>query len=381
MNASSSKKKKGFFRFIKILFLTLNFLAALMLGVAYVAPYVSPESNWWLAFFGLAYPLLVLLNLFFVVVWAFFNWRWAFLSLGMVLAGFYMIRSHLQYSTRHTFTEKEIPVSVMSYNVKNFGMYNYTKDWKYTFDKRDQIMGYLHQENADIICFQEFVNDLKGEFKTLDTLVKLLETRNVHTEYTYTAAGIIQFGIATFTRYPIAGKGRIDFENSSNNLCIFTDIVVNNDTVRVYNAHFESIHLSQDDYKYANNVVSTSGPDSHEKASRRIVSRLKAAFIDRASQAEKVAKHVQTSPYPVILCTDLNDTPASYAYHQLSKELEDAFIEAGSGFGSTYAGIFPSFRIDFIFHSSGLESYNFETEELEYSDHHPIICDMLITEE
>ena len=37
--------------------------------------------------------------------------------------------------------------------------------------------------------------------------------------------------------------------------------------------------------------------------------------------------------YPVILCTDLNDTPFSYAYHQVSSNLNDAFKESGFGLG------------------------------------------------
>ena len=106
------------------------------------------------------------------------------------------------------------------------------------------------------------------------------------------------------------------------------------------------------------------GPQTH----------LKAAFQKRAVQADLVAEHIKTSPYPVILFTDLNDTPISYAYHQIKKNLKDAFTESGSGFGHTYTGFYPSFRIDYIFISKTLQSANFANIPSDNSDHYPVRC-------
>jgi endonuclease/exonuclease/phosphatase family metal-dependent hydrolase len=377
MAGMSSGKKKGGFRFIRYFFIFINLIIALALIASYFSPYVSPEKNSYLPFFGLAYPLLVVANLVFVVLWLFFKARYSLLSLIVILAGFMQIKSHLQISKNHSFSENEFPIKVFSYNVKNFDLYNYTKDWKPQFEKRNQIFSLVKNESPDIICFQEFVNDLSGEFKTKDTLVKFLTAKNVHFEYTVVSKEIIQFGIATFTKYPIVGQGRLDFNNSSTNLCIFTDVLIGKDTVRIYNAHFESIHFDKKDYEYASEVTSLTDLDQHKGGSKRILSLLKAAFVDRASQVEKVADHIGKCHYPVIFCTDLNDTPSSYAYHQISKKLEDAFIESGNGFGNTYAGIFPSFRIDFIFHSKEFSSYNYSTLKVNYSDHYPVSCDMV----
>lgn len=378
MAAKSGKKKSGFIRFIKWLFVFLNVLAVLALILSYLSPFVSPASSAYIPFFGLAYPILVLMNLGFVLIWLFANWRWAFLSLLTIAAGWFLIRSHVQYSGQHRFSETEIPIKLTSYNVRNFDIYNYSKDWVTNTEKRNKIFAYLKEDQPDILCFQEFVHDRSNVFRTLDTLTEFLNAKNVHAEYTFLSRNTIEFGIATFTKYPIVGQGRIDFNNSTNNLCIFTDVLIGEDTVRIYNAHFESIHFSYADYQYAEDLATSKDVDQHKGASRRIFSLLKAAFIDRASQAELVAKHIKSCPYPILLCTDLNDTPASYAYQQLTDDLDDAFIECGSGLGSTYEGIFPSFRIDYLFHSDDFEAYNFVTRKLKYSDHYPVSCDMVL---
>ncbi len=264
---------------------------------------------------------------------------------------------------------------VISYNVKNFDLYNYGKNWQLNFTNRNNIFKFLQKESPDILCFQEFVNDTSGKFKTKDTLVNLLKTKNVHVGYTYKFKNY-EYGIATLTSYPIVNKGGIDFPNSKSNLCIYTDVIINKDTVRIYNAHFESIHFSHEDLMFAEQMTSVK-PETNEKLkgkTLRIFNLLKSAFQKRAVQADLVAEHIKTCRYPIILCTDLNDTPISYAYYRLKKHLNDAFTESGSGFGHTYTGFAPSFRIDYIFISEALQAANFANIPSDYSDHYPVRC-------
>jgi endonuclease/exonuclease/phosphatase family metal-dependent hydrolase len=100
--------------------------------------------------------------------------------------------------------------------------------------------------------------------------------------------------------------------------------------------------------------------------------RLKTGFEKRTSQAEKVATYIEDSPHPVILCGDLNDTPVSYCYRQFNRLLSDAFVTSGNGVGTTYIGKIPSNRIDYIFYSESLKAADFQTHDLDCSDHRPI---------
>jgi endonuclease/exonuclease/phosphatase family metal-dependent hydrolase len=87
-----------------------------------------------------------------------------------------------------------------------------------------------------------------------------------------------------------------------------------------------------------------------------------------------LSAHIRQSPYPTIVCGDFNDTPVSYTYHKMRGKLVDAFIESGSGIGNTYLGNFPSFRIDYIFHSKSFRSCCFRTDRINMSDHYPVMC-------
>ena len=58
--------------------------------------------------------------------------------------------------------------------------------------------------------------------------------------------------------------------------------------------------------------------------------------------------------------------------------LSDCFIEKGRGLGNTYIGEFPSFRIDYIFHTPGIETVSYNRGEVTLSDHYPVMSKMRI---
>jgi endonuclease/exonuclease/phosphatase family metal-dependent hydrolase len=204
-------------------------------------------------------------------------------------------------------------------------------------------------------------------------MIRLLDMDYYHERYTHEMTGKKYFGVATFSKYPIVNKGEVPFSNDKNNFCIYSDIVIEQDTLRVFNAHIGSIRFQQEDYELFDENASE---DADEEDEKRIIRRLKVAFEKRALQAETIAAEIEQSPYPVVLCGDLNDTPVSYCYRQFSRLLDDAFVESGNGIGSTYIGLMPSNRIDYIFHSASILSSHFTTHNVAFSDHQPVSCEI-----
>jgi endonuclease/exonuclease/phosphatase family metal-dependent hydrolase len=262
----------------------------------------------------------------------------------------------------------------MSYNVRLFDLYNYNKDWSFNFEGRNEMFRFIRKENPDIACFQEYFYDSSNKFCTTDSLKSILQTQQIHTYFPQIIKASDHYGIAIFSRYPIIDSGTILFEPKTNNSAIFIDIRKENQTYRIYNAHLQSIRFGKEDYVFTDEPSKNkSKQNSLNKASQKIISKLKQAYLLRAEQAKQLADHISKSPYPVILCGDFNDTPTSFAYHTLSKKLIDSFIESGKGFGKSYSGKMPSFRIDYIFHDKHFEGYDFTThQEISASDHYPV---------
>ena len=321
---------------------------------------------------GLVFPLLFLLNLIFLIYWLLRFKRIVLITLIPVFFGWTHIMS-LMPSIKDKAVENPDGISVMSYNVRLFDLYNWTDN----LETRNRIFDFFVEEQADILCLQEFYySSNKKYFNTLDTLQLIQPAKNYHVHYSIeNLYGYSNFGIVTFSKFPIIKKGVVDFGDGGNNLCIYTDIVQHGDTMRIYNAHLASLQFAEKDYEFLRSISDRETEEQIE-GTKQIANRLRDAFRRRAYQSELILKHIKDSPYPTILCGDLNDSPTSYAYHLLRIELTDSFVESGNGLGATYNGVIPTFRIDYIFHSSELKAQNFRTVEKDSSDHFPVICNI-----
>jgi endonuclease/exonuclease/phosphatase family metal-dependent hydrolase len=346
--------------------LTSLVLVCLLFG--YCAPYFHPDTVPFLPFFGLTYPIWVLLGLLFTLFWFFQRSNWKYICLILLVIG---IKFHLRL-VGFTFFEGTPPktaIKILSYNVRLFGLYDDS-----TTDSRDQIFKFLRSEQPDVACFQEYYRqDKPTEFETFDSLKTILQSIDYHERSAHNENGRRNFGIAIFSKYPMIARGDVIFESQSMmdfNYCIFADIVAHSDTFRIYNVHLQSIRLSETDENNQIGIV-----DKLRIGSKK----MQTASSKRADQARKVIEHMSSSPYPVLVCGDFNDTPMSYTYNQFQNQLSDGFREASWGLGSTYNGRIPAGRIDYIFHSEGIECFDFKIFQNHFSDHKPISCHIVLT--
>lgn len=355
---------------------TVICLSSLILS--YICPFVHPSTFWFVPFFGLAYPVIIVCTLLFLVFWAFMRSKWFFIVLGVILLG-----GPLHFRTLAiTFNEPEKPAKtdswiIMSYNVRLFDVYNASLEERNK--SRNNIIAYVHKVNPDVVCFQEFYHqDKPTTFSTRDTLMELMKYKYYHERYSHKFTGRQNFGICMLSKFPIIAKGDVMFPNSANsdNYCIFADIVKGTDTFRVYNIHLQSIKLQQDDYAMFGDENQRKQSGAEKSTLRLLVEKLRIAYPNRAEQALRVTEHLNSSPYPVIVCGDFNDTPLSYVYNCFNKELTDSYRESSSGLGITYAGKIPAGRIDYIFHTENLAARNFVIQEKAASDHYAVSCEI-----
>ncbi|MCB0803747.1 MAG: endonuclease/exonuclease/phosphatase family protein [Flavobacteriales bacterium] len=364
--------------FLSKLFFIFNLVVALLLFGSYAAPFVNPSSFSPIAFLGLAFPYLFIANVIFLVYWLVRSKVYLLLSLSALVFSYSTIPNYIQFNSNSTEVFDD-EIKVLSFNVRVFDLYM----WSNEKTTRNKIFDLIHQEQPDVLCLQEFyqadtiVNNY--DFKTLDTLTQFLKANNYHVEYTTTLREVNHWGIITFSKYPIVGKGIVPFALKDDNICIYTDIQKGDQTIRVYNAHLASIKLDKHDYKAMQKINHNEYSDNFDNE-LMMIEKIRYGFVRRSFQADSIQKSIANSPYPVILCGDFNDTPSSYAYHTILGDLKDAFVESGSGLGRTYIGEFPSYRIDYIFYDSQFESISYQTHPEKLSDHHPISARIRIKE-
>ncbi len=363
-------KKISFFGW---LFLIGNLFCAAALVITYFTNLLDPEKYWFFAFFGLAYPALLISNVLFCIYWLIRKKIFFFLSFLVLLFG---LKTHknvfkINFNKKEISQEKnENDIRVMTYNVNNFRAF----DQQFDPEVRSNMLAIIKNQQPDIICFQEFYTRRKGSYDLMDSIKYLLGSREVYFDKILDTE-FQQIGMAIFSKYKIIKTGYVKFSNEKRqNSCIYADLKIKKDTIRVFGVHLQSINFKPEDYEYIKDMKNEFDPDV--VSSKKIGSRLKLAFKKRAFQAKLVAKAISESPYPVILCGDFNDTPVSFTFKTISENLKSAFSEKGSGYEITYAGAFPNFQIDYIMAGKEFEIQNYQVIKKELSDHYPIRSDL-----
>jgi endonuclease/exonuclease/phosphatase family metal-dependent hydrolase len=347
------------------IFLAVNVFFASTLLISYLAVHISPGDFALPAFFGLAYPYLLLINIIIVIAWVAMLRFEALISLIVIAIGFNHFSNYIKLNKPSG--DKTNTFKVLSYNVRLFNYYE-NKNGVYSEKK---VVDFLKTQKADIICLQEFFI-LGNPTQEAEQIIKGLGDKYYSHLKVFKVSKNRFYGIATFSKYPILNKGEIVYDNSSS-LSIYSDVLIQNDTFRIFNNHLQSFLLKSMNKSFIDELSSSENKETLDEM-KSLSKSLKKGFVRRSMQAEMVKKYLNKSPYPVIVAGDFNDTPVSYAYRKIRQGLNDSFVTSGYGAGFTYMGNYPPNRIDYILYDNNLINSYFERKKVRYSDHYPIVA-------
>ena len=357
-------------KFWEKIILAINILAIIPLVLVYFASITAPDSFPYLVPFTFFYPYLLILNSIFILVWLFVKWKMVFLPLIFIIIGFPLILRLVPvkaYLNKSDIDKTDF--KILSYNVQLFGLYN----WQERNKIKQNMFQFIEALEPDIACFQEYFWSSNNFFPTTDSLIEILQTPY---HYKATATDSIKtqyFGIATFSKYPIINTGSIKFEKT-HNLIIFTDIVLNEDTVRLFNCHLQSMYFSEENYEEINELNIEQMRKGQIKGIFPLLKKISKSSVRRSEQVRTLAEHIKQSPYPVIVCGDFNDNPFSYTYKLASKNLKDSYSNASKKAGYTWKRGIVAQRIDFILYPDSYLCTGHEVHHSNYSDHFPIVA-------
>lgn len=328
------------------------FAASLLL---FASVYVSPEYFKYVGLLPFFIPAILLLNVFLLVI-LLLSWKkLAFLPLLALLIGYKFLVATFQIHPKNDGAEG---LKVLTYNAH---MFYYEPKSEKTPDSN--VLSWLQDQPADVKVFQEFLQD--NTTPSRDAVKILGQNSNYKVSYHIIEGNPKKRsnGLAIFSKYPIINDGKV-FDAQGTNGAIFADIVVNSDTIRIYNAHLESMRIDSDGLEDLEGV---------KENYRQTLGKLQRGSLARSKQLKVLLEHMRNSPHPLILMGDLNEIPYSYTYFKLGEDYQNAFETAGRGFGFTYNRILFFLRIDHIFSSPKLKAIQFKTHrEVDYSDHYPV---------
>ena len=343
------------------LLLGINFLLIFFTILSYLSPFVNPSQGYIISFFGLAYPWLLLFNMCFVLLWWFLKAKYSLFSGITILLGLYSAMGIYGFTGNEEYHGESKRISIMSYNIQN-ARETYSKDQTKRKQKIKNFESFLDDFNdVEIVCIQE------AGFNSIDFVDNSIEHKNKHL--------IDTKGTVIYSKYPIIESGQIEFGTKTNS-CLWADIVLPKDTLRIYCVHLQSNKITQD----TEDVMEGPGLREREtwKKLKGIFANYKNYTIKRVDQAKKIREHKKSSPYKSIVCGDLNDTPQSYVYREISKGMNDSFYQKGKGFGTTYAGNIPALRIDYILADKSIEILDHRIVREKHSDHFPIVSSVRV---
>lgn len=339
-----------------------NVISAMGAITAFICAFLRPDEYWWAGFYALSIPFWIGLHITWLVFWGLQKkWEKLLISGITLLVGFRFCMAIFSISLPG-FADADF--TLLSQNVRVFNSY---RDLHKDYKEAKESIRWAVANNADIKCFQEYYHyagHKLGYFSTNDSLKRNGEY------YAYVASTRPDiknqtFGLAIFSRFPILKKGKIDIGTRSGNAAIYADVKVNDKVVRVINVHLQSLKINEE---------AAVNHYTEESTIKHLVGNLKYGFQRRTFQIHALEQAVKTSPFPVIICGDFNDTPYSYAYQTLRNRMQNAFEAEGNGFGISFNGKIPFLRIDHQFYTSELEAISFETDRsADFSDHFPTI--------
>lgn len=255
---------------------------------------------------------------------------------------------------RNTLPEGAQSLTVVTYNTTHFFW-----DGQQTMQ---EAAAYIRRLQPDIVCMQEAplatVHQPDSTYQAFAYLPYQLLTQRVD----HTLLGV-------FCRYPMQRIKTVYFSDSWNATAI-TDVYLPQDTIRMFNVHLETTSLNM----YRRDIRKTTKSIIFRlKVVGKLILQMKENFRKRAEQADYIAEEIRRSPYPVVVCGDFNDPPASYTYHRMKGALTDGFRDAGKGYQYTFRQLKRIWRIDYIFYSDELKGISYDSPDTPYSDHKMVV--------
>ncbi len=357
--------------------LIINILLVVWSAVCIVAAYISPALVHYIAITNITLPFVIGLNIIFIFFWLLFSSkkiRLLFSSL-ILIVGYkvFLTVFGLNFLSHNDMNRNQHTLTIMSWNVHGLGILDKHKNKPVA----QKILEEIKKEMPDILCMPEYYTPKGDSMKPY--------ARDIlsygYTEYRFCfdnkLGPNVCMGTAVYSKYPLENYHIRHIGNELINVVQADVHIKENTIVRFLFVHLHSFGLNDHEKSYIEELKrNTLETPIHSGV---FMWKFNYAYGMRANEADTVAGIINASPYPVVICGDLNDLPGSYTYMTVRGKLHDAFLDKGKWIGRTYNELSPTLRIDHILYDpSVLQIIGYKCPALRLSDHRPVIANFTI---
>ncbi len=318
----------------------------------------------------LAYPIVAILSTQLCIVWIVRRqWQLAIMTTLALFATWPSLSSNSPVNIHHAEVDSTKIFKVMSYNVAAFS----DSLWTDTTHLHPAMQLVLDEDADFVILIQPDTRGLGyDEFKSIAPWLSEIETH-----YPYRTRSRYD-GVEMLSKHPFRCHPLARAEHSyryfpyvikSTNRYAFDIQFPDHRQLRIIGAYMASFQLDDDQRRVLDSAI------YNVNVPGRLYRKMEHAFTTREHQSKKLRDSLDASPANVILCTDLNDVPQSYAYRTImGDDLHDSFREGYTGYLSTFNDHRMLFHIDHILYRGTLSATSFKCHRVPHSDHYPIVA-------
>lgn len=335
-----------------------NAITILLLWASCLSTHLNPALYPKLSLCGLLFPVFLVLNLAFVFIWLIVSCRHILLPIMGIVFCWNYVRDYCPINL-----QEKVPESaskIISYNVVSFC------DDEENGLEGNKTIEYITNSNADIVFLQE----CPSSGKKYNELSKKMKDSG----YGVRANGALRI----YSKWSFVGENLYVDAQTTGNGTFACMVDIKGDTVVLINSHLKSNAITEKEKDDYNEALGFHDKNKVKASGRVLLSRLSHATAQRAEQTDSLCNLIRKyQHYDMIVCGDMNDTPISYTYQQISNLLNNAYEESGTGLGISFNRKGFPVRIDHIFTSKGLKSARtFVNAKISSSDHRPIITNI-----
>lgn len=369
--------------FFRKAFIVIACFAALAYIASAVSGWLSPERYPYCSILSFPFPFFLLAMILCIIILFFIHRKMALAWLLILPLGWTGIRNTLAMNMPEQWRQEKdsSALRIMTWNVMNFDDLAFQGTDK--ADNRIGMLKLIESYQPDIICFQEYKSVEKGKRRTsvrreLDSIGyhHYFVTKDLYYLNPKTGREIIG-GVAIFSKLPLQDSAAVPirFDNLVHEHLCKVVLQLQDKPVSIYTAHLASYALGLhdsitivNDYGNDTTIADTIRPD--------IPGRLARTEKMHFEQIKLIKSIIAADENAVVFCGDLNTTPGSYNYRFFKHNMQDAFLEQGTGLGTTYNKLFYTLRIDVCFADNRFDILQCKIPGKKFSDHYPVIADL-----